>query len=402
MQAREYELRDAWWNAENIAAFVAELRKCDVLDDVARKRVDAAHAAGGLASPFELLPFCKHAGAFDRRNYPRDPAVFIEAIHREVAGILPLPVFESLAYEVRADERGAHAGWRPRRLRVTLRTKQGTYEQDSFFGQMTDDPGPECLDAQAFYQVFNKMLADAGAPARVHRVDFDMEDYPGRAADHARFGLILLTEAQVAALRCSLFLCGDHARPFFDLSYESFASVGPARITRALARYKKLGLLDHLTKEQIAEAKARSRAQALKSLNGLLELLPGVVAVLIGKDALEGQPYAAFVRALAAISRGDFMPTEIVDDFVDNGPSPFAFQFTHAGLRFTTELTVHDGWMDPHVMDLVDRAATATNLPGRFYQLEGDGESTPIIYLTPAQHDALKDESLARFVAGGT
>jgi hypothetical protein len=57
--------------------------------------------------------------------------------------------------------------------------------------------------------------------------------------------------------------------------------------------------------------------------------------------------------------------------------------------------------MDPHVLDLVDRAAAAANLPGRFYQLEGDGENTPIIYLTPAQHDALKDESLALFVDDG-
>jgi hypothetical protein len=38
-----------------------------------------------------------------------------------------------------------------------------------------------------------------------------------------------------------------------------------------------------------------------------------------------------------------------------------------------------------------------TDRHGRFYQLEGNGEDTPIIYLTPAQFRAFKNESLARF-----
>jgi len=125
------------------------------------------------------------------------------------------------------------------------------------------------------------------------------------------------------------------------------------------------------------------------------------VTVLIGKDALPDRPYADFLRELAAISRGSFTPTEIVDEFIDNGPSPFSVKLTLAGRRFDARLTVQNGWMDPGILDLANRAAVATNQPGRFYALEGDGENTPIIYLTSAQKDALTDESLARFVDGG-
>jgi len=81
----------------------------------------------------------------------------------------------------------------------------------------------------------------------------------------------------------------------------------------------------------------------------------------------------------------------------DGGQSPFAFGFTLAGRRFSTKLTVQGKWMDSKALDLVDRATAATDRHGRFYQLEGNGENTPIIYLTPAQYRAFKDESLARF-----
>src|SRR5262245_23027150 len=50
MLAGEYERRDDWWSPENIAAFLAELRRSDLLDAAAQKRIEATQAAGGLAS----------------------------------------------------------------------------------------------------------------------------------------------------------------------------------------------------------------------------------------------------------------------------------------------------------------------------------------------------------------
>src|SRR4030095_10150255 len=132
--------------------------------------------------------------------------------------------------------------------------------------------------------------------------------------DHARFGLILLTKAQDKALK-SLIRYGADGEPiqgYFDTSYEDFDSVGPGRIVQALARYRALGLLDHLDKAQIAEAERRARAEDVKSLNDLLALLPGVVVEFMGKGAHYEHPYARLVRELAAISRGNFSPSEIV------------------------------------------------------------------------------------------
>jgi hypothetical protein len=401
MLALAYETVDEWWTPKAVAAFVTHLRENNLIDAAGAKRLETAQAAGALGSPFDVLPFCAQARAFDLRKYARDPAIYVQALHRDAGSILPQPAFDSLGYEVVADKESAVGDFRPRKLRVTLQTKRGPYTQESFFGTEKDDRGPENVSTQDFYQVFNKMLADAGSPARVHRVKVDLDDYPGRAEDHARFGLILLTKAQAKSLM-DLRVFDEDDNPIqgsFDISYEDFDSVGPGRITQALARFKALGLLDHLDKVQIAEAERQARAKDVKSLNDLLQLLPGVVVEFEGKGADYDHPYARLVRQLAAISRGNFAPSEIVDELHAGSQSPFAFGFTLAGRRFSTKLTVQGKWMDPNALDLVDRATGATDRHGRFYQLEGNGEDTPIIYLTPAQYRAFKDEALARFPA---
>ena len=399
MLALSYETVDTWWTPKAVTAFVTNLRKNDLMDAAGATRVDAAQAASELGSPFDVLPFCQHARAFDLRKYARDPAIYLEALYRDAASILPMPAFDSLAYEIVADKKSAMGDFQPRKIRVTLQTKAGRYTQESFFGTEKDHRGPEHLSADDFYQVFNKMLADAGAPGRVHRVKVALDDYPGRAEDRARFGLILLTKAQEKSLRdlCVFDQDDNPIQGSFDISFEDFDSVGPGRITQALVRYKALGLLDHLDKAQIAEAERRARAEDVKSLNDVLQLLPGVVVEFEGKGADYDHPYARLVRQLAAISRGNFSPSEIVDELGAGGRRPFAFGFTLAGRRFSTQLTVQGKWMDSKALELVDRATAATDRHGRFYQLEGNGENTPIIYLTTAQYRAFKDESLARF-----
>jgi hypothetical protein len=55
-------------------------------------------------------------------------------------------------------------------------------------------------------------------------------------------------------------------------------SVGPVRFGLALARYRVLGLLDHLGAEQIAELERRVRSRDLKRIDQLPPQVPELVA----------------------------------------------------------------------------------------------------------------------------
>jgi hypothetical protein len=392
MLALKYESDDDWWNPGSIAAFSAVLRKNGVVDSAGLARIKAATAAGQIPTPFELLPFCKHAVAIDLRRHASDPALFVPAVHREAAAILPELAFDAVDYKVVPDK-----------LRVTLVTRHGSYSQDSFFGGENDHPGPERLDRQTFYQVFNKMLADAGSGARIHLVKFRAPDSPSNADDQARFGLILLTPAQAKSLRPlhDYGPDGSDARAFFDVSYEDFHSIGPLAVAHALKRYRAIGLLDHLDPEQAAELERAGREQDLKNLNGLLALVPKLAASFWYKDGAGDHPYADFLAKLTAISRGRFAPTEVVDTFLASGDrSPTtSFGFTLAGRKYSTVLKREGAWLDASALELVRRAVAETDRYGRFYFLEGAGEDTPVVYLTRAQYRVLRAESLAKFEA---
>lgn len=217
--AASYEAYDEWWNPTSIAAFVLVLRKHDLVDADGAARIDAALAAGRLGSPFELLAFCEHARGFDLTKYPPDPAVYLPQLHREVAALHPALGFQTFSYQIGRDEKTSFPGFELQRLTVTLRTARKSYRHGSTFAAAKPGVvGPKFpLDVQGFYGVFNRMLADAGSPARLHLVRFRMRDTAVNAYDDERFGLILLTEKQAEALR-SVHPHGGAA--YFDASYE--------------------------------------------------------------------------------------------------------------------------------------------------------------------------------------
>jgi hypothetical protein len=221
------------------------------------------------------------------------------------------------------------------------------------------------------------------------------------AYDDQRFGLILLTTKQVEALRVQAPRGGDHAA-YFDASYEDFASVGPGRIDKALARYLELGLLDHLGAKQKAALARDARRENPEQMNDLLQLVPDLVA----RAALRRRRLQPSLRRSAPGSPAHLprpvRPVDIVDGYSVTAKNGAAFGFRLGGRNYSAMLKSNGKWVDLGCWNLIERAVKETKLPGRFYPLDVDDyERGLYIYLTPAQHDALVKESLAKLADEG-
>jgi hypothetical protein len=384
---------DEWWNPTTTLTFAELLRSQDLVDDEALGRIKEECAAAGLPTPAELLRYLKHARLMDLRSYAGEPADFLPAIFRDAASIHPALAFESFSYETMIQRHSDTVAMR--KYRITLETARGPYSHEISAGTTNEDAATNHVWSKDLPKIFNKMLADAGVPARMHVVEFRRPDIPV-APDYVRFGLVILSQPQVEAL-APLHQHFRGGLAYFPVAYEDFATVGPAAFSHALTRYRALGLLDHLAPGETRAIEEKARREHVPSMNHLLLQIPGLVAEWVPDGAEGAHPYADVLHLLASVSRGHFAPKEIVDTFAADEPH-VQFGFTLAGRKYSAVLDRHNDWYDEAAWALIKRAVEETDRHGRFDLLE-TGNGVPLIYLTRAQHEALSAESLATFAA---
>ena len=157
------------------------------------------------------------------------------------------------------------------------------------------------------------------------------------------------------------------------------------RVRQALDGLEGAGLMDHLAPEVRDAVRAGVQERFLREPSEILEAVPDLVVAFDGENAYPPRPYAALLGRFAAVSRGAFAPSDVVDTFSYDADS-VDVAFTAGGRRYASRLGVQSDWLDVDVLDLVARATAGG--AGRFYRL-GPYSEDGYAYLTDAQRRAL-------------
>ncbi|WP_445633985.1 hypothetical protein [Nostoc sp. DSM 114161] len=246
-------------------------------------------------------------------------------------------------------------------------------------------------ERREFFFLFNKILRDIGSSYRFYDIGTVSDELIGLSAlGHTnKFGFIALNNKQF-----KLFLDKSY---IFDLNnfYEQEKYLTTGRIEEIITILEKIGLLSHLTAQQINIAEDNIRQSYITNYNQLLEAFDTFVPTIDLEATSTEDKYKRLIRKFAEVSRGNFTPTDISFDWKNNQTAEVSFKLN--GKHYFTNLEFQDDFVDDRrlfslILQLVDQ--TVAN-DGRFYPLyEKRNYITGYIFLTSEQRRLLESEKL--------
>lgn len=167
-------------------------------------------------------------------------------------------------------------------------------------------------------------------------------------------------------------------------------------IEGAVSGWKTIGLLDHLTNEQVESSKNKAIEDS-ENLNEALSHFPSVIHWFDTELENLNDPYAELLREFSKISHGVFNPTEISDNFRNPIKNKVAIEFMLNEKKYSKEFTIQDDWIDASFITFVKQVVTENRLTGQFYELYEGGQGAFIVFLTPQQYQFIKQNKLLVF-----
>lgn len=376
---------------EAIKQFAHKLYETTIYSDSSYKQLLSDIEQDKLTNPIEFLRYCSKSIIVELKEYPNEPENYLEKIHGQTAALIPELEFTGFKFQIVLDSTNSDSVYKSYDVIVTLTSNGKTYSQVS-------NICPDCLekfkergyfgkiDQQVYFKIFNKILADIQSPYRLHEI----KAYNGNAVDWNRFGIIALTEQQAEKLhRLGLF---------FSPSYESFKnSLTSSRIDSAIQEYEKLGLLAHLSPDQIRSARLTISQQENLSLNDVLLCFPNVIYTFDTEMNNLQNPYEELLNEMSSISHGAFRVTNITDNFAKPIGNKSLLKFSVNGKEYSQTLKLEDDWIDPSVFDIIKKVVSEHKLSGQFYDIFSDGQAASFIYLTPDQAEYMRTHKLLLF-----
>lgn len=344
-----------------------------------------------LTSHYELITYCKNALFFDLAKYSNDPAVYLEQIHREVSVLLPQLAFTNFKYKIEIDFVDSSINFTSYYVIVSLKANNKIYKQKSFIS--LDKIGKDGnylgkIDGQQFYQIFNKILADDQSPLRLHQIEPALKY--GDTSSYQYFGIIALEKNQPEMFQ--------YSNSYLKASYENFKNtLTTDKIDAAINEYKQLGLLNHLTQEEIERAKEKVKEQEIRNFNDVIACFHSVVHLFDTELSNLEDPYAELVKEFSNISHQKFNPTNISDNFDIEKNKKVTLKFNLNGKNYQKVLKLDRDWIDTDFFTFIDSVIKEIKIDGKFYGLYTGGQEVCIIYLTQQQYDYLKKYKLLIF-----
>jgi len=343
-----------------------------------------------IRDPLNFLEYCDRATIIYLNKYPEKPDEYLEQIHRDVSKLIPDVAFTDFNFQVVLDSSISDDNSKFYHFVVSLKSNGKTYKQKSGYHLYSVSKngyfGVAKIDQQEFYKIFNKILADLQSPYRLHEV----KAYQQNAVDWNRFGIISLTKEQAEMLH--------GGGVFFTPSYESFKNtLTSKRIETAISEYQKIGLLSHLSPEEIKLAANKASQQENRNLNDVLQCFPKTILYFDTELGNLQDPYNELLKELSQISKGIFKPTDIVDNFAKPLNKKAIIKFSINGKQYSKQLRVEDDWIDPGFFDLVKQIIADNKFSGQFYELYTGGQEASIIFLTAEQEKYLRTNNLLTF-----
>jgi len=234
--------------------------------------------------------------------------------------------------------------------------------------------------SMGFHKPINQWLADQNAK---HRLHFANKSKAGLAYGKDEFGLIVLTEEQVKAW-------GDNTAYF--LSRENFNNqFNRVNTQKHIAFYDSLGLFSHLSPAEISEGTMKAKNQLIDSYSRILYCFPKLIFNFDWETGNLDNPYEALVNKFGGISKGNFQPFDIFDDFRENWEAETtSLSFIVNGQQYQQTLEMKSDWLDPNFLSLIDKALKDHAINGAFIYVEEENGYGGYLFLTPEQHEILK------------
>jgi hypothetical protein len=347
--------------------------------------------SGDIKYGIDFLKYCDYATIIDTKNYNSDAEKSLEKVHKDVAKIFPGLDFKDFKYQIVLDTLFLNDKETEfYNFDVQLNVDGKTYKHHFFYRLYNKTKkqygGGEEFDPE-FIDIFNKVLADKQSKYRLRVVDHSEHN----AHDMTKFGVIAVTKEQSKAIHL-------HGYQVFKLRYGSFSnSISNGSILKIIEEYKKAGILNHLTKEQIDKSTEIALKEDVKIVNGILCYFPNAVHFFDMELANLENPYEEIIHKYRDISHGEFAPTEISDDFKIVPKGKVTLKFKLNGEQISKTFKVESDWINPEFFDFINSLATKNKLPGKFYWLYTGGQEALIIYLHPNQYEILKAKKALYF-----
>ena len=336
-----------------------------------------------LQKPIEFLNYCDKAVIINEQDYPDEPEKYLELIYQKTASVISDLGFTNFEFKVVSDSFLFDNDYR---FVVSLESNGTKYKQKSYCSTCSQDESQYQrykVERQAYYKVFNKVLADLQSPYRLHTVQAE------EGVSRAVFGIIALTTEQADVL--------NRESGYIKPSYEDYEGISSKKIEKLIEEYNKIGLLSHLTNKQIGAAKEEMSEEGSIGINDVLLFFPDVVYMFDTELSNFEDPYAELIREYKKISHNDFDATEISDNFDIEKNTKVVVKFKIDNKPYSKTLKIEDDWIDTDFFDFIDNVVKESKLRGQFYTLDTGGQDASIIYLTKEQYDYIRTNKLLVF-----
>lgn len=309
-----------------------------------------------------------------------------ENVYKLTASILPQLTFSGYRFELEEDY--THEGWITMDYKVALNISGRVYKYKNYYGSRNEIEQGATLNTLPYnyFMVFNKALADMQSPYRLLTVPYGNIDDAGNSRT---FAVLALTQLQIDSL--------GEAGSFVSIEAynyeESSKLLTSQQVNDAVNTYSEIGLFKHLTTKTVDSARLEIDMMLVDDINLLLSPFADVIHPIYYEMVNIGEPYKELLQGYAAISHGEFNPTEIKDNF-NMKKKQAAVEFTFKGKLYKYMVKVNSDWLDDGFLNFIDSVVQANHLNGRFYELlylEG------VIYLSPQQHYTIKQHMLLDF-----
>ncbi|WP_433763477.1 hypothetical protein [Flavobacterium ginsenosidimutans] len=369
---------------EKLKDFANKLKDYKIVDTKYQSLV-AAIDKEKIQEPIDFLLYCEKSTIINTKDYSDKTEVFLEAIHKKTASVLPILAFTDFEYKIVLDPEMSAYGDNYYNCIVSLKSNGKVYKQKSgFYPSSKNDYSVGEIEIQNYYQIFNKILIDLHAPYRVHGVPVF-----GDNSSVNQIGIMVLTEEQEKKLNKYV--------TYLSASYEDFRDKPTSQeIENAIEEYAKIGLFLNLAADEINKGRELATELEMMNYNDVLSAFPNMIYSFDIEFGNLKDPYAELVREFSKISHNEFNPMAISNNFAGQRRKT-TLNFKIENKSYSKKLKVDGNWIDTNFFDFIQSVVKENNYKGQFYSLYTGDQLTKVVYLTNTQYDYIRANKLLLF-----
>ncbi|MFI5185095.1 MAG: hypothetical protein ACHQF0_00055 [Chitinophagales bacterium] len=339
---------------------------------------------------FDVLHYCDKAIILDVANYKGEPEQYVERLHHDISGLLPELAFTGFRAVVSLDSTASNEFGQSYNTIVSLHANGRVYKEKDLIIKGTElGIGYSGKIENNFYEVFNKILVDIQSPYRIYIVNRNEVDF-------TKLGVIALTKQQYSEREADTTnIPVDVLNYKEDLYYHYDDTLTSQKIEEALTSFRKIGLFNHLTEEQIINSTEIVNEKNILNPTDALVQFPGVLESFSVEFQNDDTPYTELTKKVFTLLHVGFTPTQFHENIATPVNGKATFGFSVKGKLYTTQQLDKKNFLS-----FLNRVLQDSNIKGQFYLLAWGGstvEGTPVIFLTDAQSEYIKANHLIAF-----